>query len=145
MEIEQKAKEIDMKMHRVWKCDCCGADFGDKEECQKHEDGCWEKKYAGWAEKNPAKYKVGDWLRDECGDVFCVEGVVLSQEKGPPYWAYVGGGRRHRRVEWEMSKEEYAGEEERAKEVLEGFRGLGFDGVYKFNEESGRFEIVVVI
>ena len=110
MEIEQKAKEIDMKMHRVWKCDCCGAEhmFGDK---------------------------------DECGDVFCVEGVVLSQEKGPPYWAYVGGGRRHRRVEWEMSKEEYAGEEERAKEVLEGFRGLGFDGVYKFNEESGRFEM----
>ena len=92
MEIEQKAKEIDMKMRHVWKCDCCGADFGDKEECRRHEDGCWEKKYAGWAEKNPAKYKVGDWLRDECGDVFCVEFCSFyeiernSVVRGVEYW-----------------------------------------------------------
>ena len=59
VEIEQKAKEIDMKMHRVWKCDCCGADFGDKEECQKHEDGCWEKKYAGWAERKELRKEHG--------------------------------------------------------------------------------------
>lgn len=149
----------------VYICDCCGQQYLSKAVCEAHEAG--EKAKKEWAAQNPAKFRIGDYVRyhaDGDGGGSGVAKVTTIKpcrylQKADYFYQYrleaiedddddsagVPVTRREGALAFVMSYEAVDAEMENMRSMAEALKDAyhGFDVLHHLNGEEARFEIII--